>query len=152
FRVGAADERKGDYHGAQAFLRRSIESDPTNHSAMNYLGYLMADHGDNLDESLALIQKALRLDEGNGAYLDSLGWTLYRMKRFDQAEGPLKEAVQAIPEEPVVHDHLGDLYWALGRRDEAVRAWQEALRLGSEDGEAIRKKIAGAESSPPSIR
>lgn len=149
FRAGAAEERQGDYRKAEGFLRRSIEADPDNHAAMNYLGYLMADKGENLEESLALIQGALRLDEGNGAYLDSLGWTLYRLRRFEQAEEPLKQAARAIPEEPVVRDHLGDLYWALGRRDDAVHAWQEALRLGSEERTTIMRKIAGAASTQP---
>jgi len=150
FRAGTVEERNGSYKRAEEFLRRAIDADAENHAAMNYLGYLMADRGDNLDESLELIQRALRLDEGNGAYLDSLGWTLFRLQRFALAEGPLKEATKAMPDEPVVHDHLGDLYWALGRRDEAVQSWQEALRLGSTDGAAIRKKISRSPpSSPP---
>jgi tetratricopeptide (TPR) repeat protein len=149
FRAGAALERSGDYKKAVALLRQSIESDSGNHAALNYLGYMMADRGDNLEESLDLIQRALRLDDGNGAYLDSLGWTLFRLKRYDQAERPLEQAAKAIQDEPVVHDHLGDLYWAVGRSDDAVRAWREALRLGIEDKDAIQSKIDRATPSKP---
>ncbi|MBI3450966.1 MAG: tetratricopeptide repeat protein [Acidobacteria bacterium] len=150
FRAGATKERDGDIAAAEHFLRRSIEADPTNHAALNYLGFLLADRGEKLQESLAMIQRALSLDEGNGAYLDSLGWALYRLRRYDEAEAPLRAAARAIPDEAVVQDHLGDLYWAVGRKDEAVRAWEAAIRIGIADPDSLKKKIsrAGATATP----
>ncbi len=148
-RAAARRERKEDFPRAEALLRRALEAEPGNHAAMNYLGYMMAERGVNLEESLVLIEKAVALDADNGAYLDSLGWALFRLGRYTQAEEPLSRAAHMIPEEPVVHDHLGELYWAQGRHAEAVGAWEEALRLGSEDAAAIREKISRAGGSLP---
>lgn len=152
FRAGARRERAGDLRRAESLLRRSIETDPGNHAAMNYLGYLFADRGVDLEQALDLTKKAVALDADNGAYLDSLGWVLFRMGRYDDAEGPLLEASKLIPTEPVVHDHLGDLYMADGRVEEAVHAWQEAIRLGAQHAAEIRKKIDKSASSNPSRR
>jgi tetratricopeptide (TPR) repeat protein len=140
-RAGARLEREGDPERAEKLLREAVARNPENHSAMNYLGYMMADRDVSLEEARELIERALSLDADNGAYLDSLGWVLFRLGRYVDAEAPLRRAASIIPEEPVVHDHLGDLYWAQGRREEAVDAWREAIRLGIENPARLREKI-----------
>jgi tetratricopeptide (TPR) repeat protein len=143
-RAGARLDEKGDKAKAEKLLRKAVEADPSNHAALNYLGYFLAERGADLDEALALVKKAVALDEGNGAYLDSLGWALFRLGRFDQAEEPLTMATKLIPEEAVVFEHLGDLYWAMGRSDDAVKAWKEAVRIGGADTASIQAKIGRA--------
>ncbi len=143
-RAGARMERESDRRRAEHLLRRAIQMDSENHAAMNYLGYMLAERNEKLDEALQLVQKALELDSANGAYLDSLGWTLYRLGRLDEAEESLRRAAESIPEEPVVREHLGDLYWARGRQAEAVQAWETALKLGIEEAARVKEKIREA--------
>lgn len=147
-RAGAAMEQDGEYRRAEELLRKSIGHDSGNHAALNYLGYMLADHEKDLDEALELIRRALALDESNGAYLDSLGWTLFRKGLLEEAEEPLQRAAEAIPEEAVVHDHLGDLYHAQGRLQEAIRAWEKAIHLGIGDAPRVESKIREAEGDP----
>ena len=148
-RAASRREQQGDFNRAEELLRRAIEIDPSNHAAMNYLGYMFADRGVSLAQALALTSKAVEMDADNGAYLDSLGWTLFRLGRYAEAMDPLMRAAKLIPGEPVVRDHLGDLYRALSRMDDAARSWEEALRLGAGNAEAIRAKIREARSPQP---
>jgi tetratricopeptide (TPR) repeat protein len=150
-RAGAGSERAGDPDRAKQLLRRAILIDTGNHAALNYLGYMLADRDKNLDEAVDLIRRAILLDESNGAYHDSLGWALFRMGRFDEAEAPLLLAARSIPDEAIVHDHLGDLYWAQGRASAAVQAWEEAIRLGIDEASVVEAKIRRA-AVPPSER
>jgi tetratricopeptide (TPR) repeat protein len=148
-RAGARLEREGKLERAEILLRRAIEADAGNHPAMNYLGYLNAERGLRLEEALDLVRRALDLEPGNGAYLDSLGWILFKLGRLAEAEEPLARAARLIPDEPVVHDHLGDLYAAQGRPGEAAASWREAIRLGAADARKIQDKIEKVEREHP---
>jgi tetratricopeptide (TPR) repeat protein len=105
---------------------------------------MFADRGERLDEAVDLIERALKIDPGNGSYLDSLGWALVQQKKYDEAEPLLKRAAAQLPSNSVVQEHLGDVLWAQGRRPDAVAAWQRALEGDREevDVKAIEKKIA----------
>ena len=131
---------------AERSLRQLIASEPTNASALNYLGYLLANRGDQLDEAVSLVQKALQADPDNGAYLDSLGWALYRKGDFDGAEKSCRRRRRNCPTTPRVQDHLGDLHARRMRWADAIAAWQKALAGDGEDVEkaAIEKKIGNA--------
>ena len=89
-------ERQKKYEQAEQVFKKVLDTDPLNASASNYLGYMLADEGVRLDESVKYIQKALELEPNNGAYLDSLGWAYFKMNRYDLgATLPLEEALQA---------------------------------------------------------
>jgi tetratricopeptide (TPR) repeat protein len=100
---------------------------PKNASALNYLGYMLADRNVRLDEASDLVKKALELEPDRGEYLDSLGWVYYRQGKLDQAEGLLQRALQ-LQADPTVHDHLGDVYLKEGKIREAIAQWQASLR------------------------
>ena len=74
-----------------------IADDPNNADALNSFGYMLAERGQKLDEAVAFVQRALAIEPGNGAYLDSLGWAYYKQNRLDQAEAPLREAAAQLP-------------------------------------------------------
>ena len=98
------------------------------------------------DEALELVQRALKVDGWNGAYLDSLGWVYFQMGRYDEARGPLEQAAREYPNDVTVLEHLGDVYLELGGRALAREAWVRALDAGSENEESLRAKLAKAEA------
>jgi tetratricopeptide (TPR) repeat protein len=127
-------------------LDRSVQLDDSSAAVLNYLGYLLADEGKRLDEARGLIEKALFIDPENAAYLDSMGWVLYRLRDFDGAKEYLENAVQFMDvsdeENYVIYEHLGDVYYMTGQVQEAVEAWEEALEM--KFSEEIRNKIDAA--------
>lgn len=153
FMRGAMYERQKKYDAAEAEFRKVLSLNPANASALNYLGYMFADRNVRLNEAQELIQKALERDPENGAYLDSLGWVLFRLGRFEEAEQMLRRAIARFPRDATIHDHLGDVYSRLGRLKEAIVQWQNSLKewenaAASESDPAeiakIQKKLEGA--------
>jgi tetratricopeptide (TPR) repeat protein len=128
FVQGSIFERQKKYDQAEQTFKRVLSVDPLNSSASNYLGYMLADRGVRLDESIKYIQKALDLEPGNAAYLDSLGWAYFKMGRYDLAENPLEKAATRIQNDPTIHEHLGNLYLRQGKTGRAEEEWQRALK------------------------
>jgi tetratricopeptide (TPR) repeat protein len=128
---GGAAERAGHYVKAAELLKKSIALDPTRSAqACNYLGYMWAEQGQNLAEAEQFIRRALELDPGNGAYMDSLGWVFYRQGRIAEALAELLRAAEAMQEpDPIVLEHIGDVYGKLGKTADAVLYWRKALQL-----------------------
>jgi tetratricopeptide (TPR) repeat protein len=138
-------ERQKKYDQAEQTFKKVLTVDPLNASASNYLGYMLADQGVRLEESVKYIQKALQLEPNNGAYLDSLGWAYFKMSRYDLAETPLEKAASLIQNDPTIHEHLGNLYLHMGKTAQAQEEWQRALKEWPEavasdfDAEQARK-------------
>jgi len=126
FLRGALYERQEKYDLAEESFRRVLAMNPKSAVTLNYLGYMFADKNMKLEESVALIQRALELDPYNGAYLDSLGWAYFRLGRLDQAEEYLVKALERLSRDPTIHDHLGDVYYKTGRLPLAEKAWERA--------------------------
>ncbi len=145
FQLGAACERRGDYAEAEKHFRRCLELSPDFAEALNYLGYMWAERGANLEEARALIEKALKLEPENGAFLDSLGWVLFKQKQPRAALDWLRKAI-AHTEEPdaTLYDHLGDVHAELGEAEPAREAWRKSLEI--EPNGAVKQKL---ESAPP---
>ena len=129
FAYGSACERAGDFDKAVTLFKKSIELDPANDEACNYLGYMWADKGVHLDEAMDLIQRALKERPDSGAYIDSLGWVLFRLGRDEEALPQLQRAVELIKDDAVVYDHLAEVLLKLGKRDEAIEQWRRALQV-----------------------
>ena len=127
FLRGSTYERQKRYAEAEEQFKKVLASDPQHASALNYLGYMLADQNLKLDEALGYIKRAVDLDPANGAFLDSLGWAYYRLGKYDLAEEDLLKASQKINSDPTVHDHLGDLYQKTGRLKLAATHWERAL-------------------------
>jgi tetratricopeptide (TPR) repeat protein len=141
FLLGSAYERTGRRDRAIEEFRRILKIQPDFHAALNYLGYTFADQGVNLEEALKLVSRAVTLDPDNGAYVDSLGWTYYRLGRTEQARGTLERAARLEPEDATLQEHLGDVYVALGQMERARQAYQRALELEGENREQVRRKL-----------
>ena len=143
FLLGSVYERQKSYDKAEITFRKVLESNPNHAASLNYLGYMLAERGVRLDESLDLIKKAVDLDPNNGAYLDSLGWAYFRMNRLDDAELQLKKALDRVRKDPTIHEHLGDVYYRTGRYELARQAWETSLACGQDDEEIrkVQKKV-----------
>jgi len=128
FLRGSNFERQKKYDQAEETFRKVLAIDPQNAMTLNYLGYMMADHGTKLDEALSLIKKAVAIDPANGAYLDSLGWAYFKLGKYDLAEDNLTKASQHnMGSDPTVQEHLGDLYQKTGRLRLAATHWERAV-------------------------
>jgi tetratricopeptide (TPR) repeat protein len=140
FQLGATSERKGDYAQAEKYFLKTLELAPNFAEALNYYGYMLAERGEHLDKARDLIEKALKLEPKNGAFLDSMGWVLFRLNQPTEALEYIQQAVK-FTEEPdaTLYDHLGDILSALGRANEAREAWKKSLEL--EKNEQVQKKL-----------
>ena len=132
--LGVSLERLGETRAAETHLLRAIEIDPGDAYALNYLGYWWADEGRNLDQAIEMIERAVSHRPSSGFFVDSLGWVHYKLGDPSRAVGYLERATELEPSDPEITGHLGDVYWALGRREEARFKWRLALSL-SEDAE-----------------
>jgi tetratricopeptide (TPR) repeat protein len=128
FMRGAMYERVKKYDESEAAFRKVLELNPENASALNYLGYMLADRNVKLDEAQQMIKKALDAEPENGAYLDSMGWVYFRQGKLDDAQGLLQKALDKIGEDPTVHAHLGDVYFKLGKTKDAIAQWQMSVK------------------------
>jgi tetratricopeptide (TPR) repeat protein len=134
FQFGAACERDKQYKPAEEYLQKCVDLAPEFGEALNYLGFMLADRGEQLPRARLLIQKAVKLEPKNGAYLDSLGWVLFKLKQPQQALPWLLKAQEFTPEpDPTVLDHLGDVYLALHQTGKAVAAWRKSLSIEASD-------------------
>ncbi|MCD9028958.1 tetratricopeptide repeat protein [Luteimonas sp. BDR2-5] len=130
-------ERRDDIPRAEADLRRILVSDPENVAALNALGYTLADRTNRYTEALELIDRARVAEPDNAAIVDSYGWVLYRLGRLNEALVELRRAFSMM-KDPEVAAHIGEVLWALGRRDEARRYFDEARALDPENRSLLR--------------
>jgi len=127
FLRGSTYERQKKYDEAEAEFKKVLAADPQSAVTLNYLGYMNADRGVRLEESLNYIREAVSLDPTNGAYLDSLGWVYFRMGKYELAEQNLTKALLHMGSDPTVQDHLGDLYEKTGRLKLAAAHWERSV-------------------------
>jgi tetratricopeptide (TPR) repeat protein len=127
FLRGSTYEREKKYDEAEAEFKKVLAVNPQSAVTLNYLGYMNADRGVQLEESLTYIKQAVSLEPTNGAYLDSLGWAYFKLGKYDLAEESLNKASLHMASDPTVQDHLGDLYQKTGRLKLAAAHWERAV-------------------------
>ena len=135
---GVAHERSKQWEKAEADFRMALKLNPDQPQVLNYLGYSFVDRGENLDEALAMIERAVAERPDAGYIIDSLAWAYFRLGRYEDAVPQMERASLLEPVDPVVTDHLGDVYWAVGRKLEARFQWRRALSFEPEEKDAIR--------------
>lgn len=141
-------EREGNWEAAESDFRAALEINPGQPQVLNYLGYSLVEKQIKLDEALEMIERAVAASPDSGYIIDSLGWALYRLGRYEEAVPHMERAVELMAVDPVVNDHLGDVYWAVGRKREAEFQWARALSFVDEDDpmseakpQRIRRKL-----------
>jgi tetratricopeptide (TPR) repeat protein len=141
FRLASSLERDGKSAEAEKVFLELLAQRPNDAASQNYLGYMWADQGVQLDKARELLERAVAREPRNAAYLDSLGWVYFRMGKLDSAEKNLREAARREPSDPTISEHLGDLDMKQGDLEGAVRHWEKALELKSEDAARVREKL-----------
>lgn len=126
-------ERQGTWDEAEADFRKALELNPEHPQVLNYLGYSLVEKQSKLEEALDMIERAVAAQPESGYIVDSLGWVLYRLGRYDEAIVHMERAAELMPVDPVVNDHLGDVLWAVGRETEARFQWRRALSFVDKD-------------------
>ncbi|HEX2896436.1 MAG TPA: tetratricopeptide repeat protein [candidate division Zixibacteria bacterium] len=139
FAIGSTLERTKRIKESSEMFEKILKLDPVHSPTLNYLGYMLADRGEKLEYAHDLIKKALELAPQNAAYIDSYGWVMYRLGKYDSAATYLEKAVN-LETDPIIFDHLGDTYKAMGKTDDARAWWQKALEL-EPTNDSIREKL-----------
>lgn len=148
FDLAASKERSGIIEPAKALFKQVIDLDPDHALALNYLAYMWAERGMNLEQALEFVGRALAIEPNNGAFLDTRGWALYKLGRFPEAYRDLRRASELEPEESVIAEHMGAVLMRLDRPVEAVGFFRIALALGAAEREAlVREALDQAEQA-----
>ena len=134
-------EQRGETEGAVRAAREVLAVYPDDATALNFLGYLFADHDRDLEEAEALVRRALSQDPDNGAYVDSMGWVYYRLGRLSEARRELERAVELTGGDALVREHLGDVYNGLGLRELAREQYRQSLSRVP-DNPRVRAKLS----------
>ena len=130
---------RNDMPAVERELRATLEIKPDHDEALNFLGYLYVEQDRNLDTAETMIRKALQIVPRNGAYLDSLGWLHFKKRKFQEAVKEIEQAAGLI-DDPIVFDHLGDVYLKTGQSPKAHAAWEKSLTLDPSQ-EKVKSKL-----------
>ncbi len=126
FRLGAMYEHLKQYDQAETEFRKVLAINPDNFETLNYLGYMLADQNRKIDEAYEMVKRALDMQPGSPAFMDSLAWVYYHQGKLEDAVGLLTRALEK-QKDPTMYDHLGDVYSKLGKTKEAVEQWQASV-------------------------
>ena len=136
---GVAYERIGEWENAEKDLLASLKANPDQAYVINYLAYSWIEQGVKIEQSLSMLEKANKLRSNDPYIIDSLGWALFKLKRFEESKKYLQLAVRLMPGDPIVNDHYGDVLWKNGNEIQARYYWNYVLNL--EKAEDELKKV-----------
>ena len=137
---GIAYERIGKWSEAEKDLLASLKANPNQAYVINYLAYSWIEQGVKIKRSLEMLEKANQLRSNDPYIIDSLGWALFKLKRYKESKGYLQMAVRLMPGDPIVNDHFGDVLWKNGNEVQARYYWSYVLNLEKTE-EDLKKKI-----------
>ena len=146
---GIAYERMGDWTKAEKDFLNSLKVKPNQAYVINYLAYSWIEKGINIERSLQMLEKANQIKANDGYITDSLGWALYKLKKYNEAMKYLQLAVILMPSDPIVNDHYADVLWMNGKKIQARYYWKYVLKLekaNKELKEEVSKKIINGPS------
>ncbi len=137
---GVSYERIGEWDKAEKDLLSSLKVNPEQAYVINYLAYSWIEQGVKIKESLSMLERANKLRSNDPYITDSLGWALFKLKRYREAQDYLQTAVKLLPSDPIVNDHYGDVLWKNGNKIQARYYWNYVFNLEKTDDE-LRKTI-----------
>jgi len=131
FNLGTAYDKLDRFDEVVRAMEKVLELDPEHADALNYLGYSYADRGINAEEAVLLTQRAVALKPHNGYYVDSLAWAFFKVGRIEEALEMMQRAVTLVADDPVIYEHLGEIWLLREEREKAREAWIHSLQLDS---------------------
>jgi tetratricopeptide (TPR) repeat protein len=140
FNLGTAYDKLDRFDEVVREMEQALELDPEHADALNYLGYSYADRGINAEEAVSLTQQAVTLRPHNGYYVDSLAWALYKVGRIEEALEMMQRAVALVSDDPVIYEHLGEIFLLREEHEKAREAWIHSLQLDSTN-EALKQRF-----------
>ena len=140
YRRGGCYERIKKFKKSDEDLLQSLNIQPSDPYVMNYLAYSWLERDYKIDEALLMLEDAYNQEQDDPYIIDSIGWAYYLIKDYEKAEKYLVQAVQLMPDDPIVNDHYGDILWKLNRKIQARYFWKNTLKLKDID-EKMTKKI-----------
>ena len=126
---GVAYERTGQWKKAERDLLASLDSKPDQAYVINYLAYSWIEQGIKIEKSLKMLERANKLKSNDPYIIDSLGWALFKLERYEESQDYLQLAVRLMPSDPIVNDHYGDVLWKNGKEIQARYFWKYVLNL-----------------------
>jgi Flp pilus assembly protein TadD len=129
FNLGTVYDKLNRFDDVVRAMETAIKLDPHHADALNYLGYSYAERGVKIDQALSLTKRAVALKPSNGYYVDSLAWALFKSGLLTESLTEMKRAVALAGDDPVLYEHLGDIYAKQRNLPEAREAWLHALEL-----------------------
>ena len=148
---GIAYEQTGNWEKAEKDFLDSLAAKPNQAYVINYLAYSWIEKGINIEKSLKMLEEANRLRSNDGYITDSLGWALFKLKKYERAEEYLKKAVQLMPSDPIVNDHFADTLWMNGEKLQARYYWKYVLNLKDVDEDLKNKILIKILNGPTSL-
>ena len=138
YAIAVSYDKIGEKNNAEKYLLTALKLSNRNPSVLNYLGYSWLTQAKNTDDAIRMIIEAYKQAPYEGHIIDSLGWVYFKLGMYEKAVEYLEQASDMNPGNAVISDHLGDAYWFIGRKNEAVFQWKQALAL-KEDSESLNK-------------
>jgi tetratricopeptide (TPR) repeat protein len=139
FNLGTAYDKLNRFEDVVRVMEMAIKLDPHHADALNYLGYSYAERGVKIDQALSLTKQAVALKPDNGYYVDSLGWAFFKSGLLTEALTEIKRAVALVGDDPVIYEHLGDIYAKQDRMADAREAWLHALELDPSNSKLMER-------------
>jgi tetratricopeptide (TPR) repeat protein len=139
FNLGTVYDKLNRFDDVVRVMETAIRLDPHHADALNYLGYSYAERGVKIDQALSLTKRAVALKPSNGYYVDSLAWALFKSGMFTEALTEMKRAVALAGDDPVLYEHLGDIYAKQRNLSDAREAWLHALELDPSNNKLMER-------------
>ncbi len=139
FNLGTAYDKLNRFDDVVRTMEAALALDPHHADAMNYLGYSYADRGIKIEQAVSLTKQAVALKPENGYYVDSLGWAYFKSGLLAEALTEIKRAVALVGDDPVIYEHLGEIYVKQQKLAEAREAWLHSLELDPSNEKLLQR-------------
>jgi tetratricopeptide (TPR) repeat protein len=139
FNLGTAYDKLNRFDDVVRAMETALSLDPHHADALNYLGYSYAERGIKIDQAVSLTRQAVALKPDNGYYVDSLAWAFYKKGLLAEALAQIKRAVALVGDDPVIYEHLGDIYMRQERTADAREAWLHSLELDPSNEKLLQR-------------
>ena len=136
---GICYERSGNWENAERDFLTSLQIKPDSPNVLNYLAYGWIERDINIDDSFKMLIEAYNSNPDSYYILDSLAWAHYKKKEYKKAAELMEKVIDMVPGEAISLDHLGDIYFAMDRKREAVYFWRQAKDLAKPEDNIIKK-------------